>query len=92
MEFKKIISQNIEQFGHHITLVNGNSMPRFAYTIGLRESLGFELIFAGCIYYSQKGVHEIINDVADVTAVTSAYSANGASCLSVLTDEYFFNY
>ena len=32
----------------------------------------------------------IINDVADVTAVTNAYTANGASCLSVLTDEYFF--
>ena len=32
----------------------------------------------------------IINDVADVTAVTSAYTAGGASCLSVLTDEHFF--
>jgi len=32
----------------------------------------------------------IINDKADVVAVTSAYAQNGASGLSVLTDEHFF--
>ena len=32
----------------------------------------------------------IINDTADVVAVTKAYTDNGASCLSVLTDEHFF--
>jgi indole-3-glycerol phosphate synthase len=32
----------------------------------------------------------IINDKADVVEVTKAYTENGASCLSVLTDEYFF--
>jgi len=32
----------------------------------------------------------IINDTADVVEVTRAYTANGASCLSVLTDEHFF--
>jgi len=32
----------------------------------------------------------IINGDADVTAVTTAYTNNGASCLSVLTDEVFF--
>jgi indole-3-glycerol phosphate synthase len=32
----------------------------------------------------------IINDHADVVAVTTAYTKNGASCLSVLTDEVFF--
>lgn len=32
----------------------------------------------------------IINDKADVAAVTKAYADNGASCLSVLTDEFFF--
>lgn len=32
----------------------------------------------------------IINDTADVVEVTTAYAANGASCLSVLTDEMFF--
>lgn len=32
----------------------------------------------------------IINDKADVVEVTSAYAKNGASCLSVLTDENFF--
>ncbi len=32
----------------------------------------------------------IINDKVDVIEVTSAYANNGASCLSVLTDEFFF--
>ena len=32
----------------------------------------------------------IINDKADVVEVTKAYTTNGASCLSVLTDEIFF--
>ena len=32
----------------------------------------------------------IINDHSDVVEVTKAYAANGASCLSVLTDEKFF--
>ncbi|MBS1607815.1 MAG: indole-3-glycerol phosphate synthase TrpC [Bacteroidetes bacterium] len=32
----------------------------------------------------------IINDKADVVAVTKGYADNGASCLSVLTDEHFF--
>jgi len=32
----------------------------------------------------------IINDQVDVVEVTSAYTSNGASCLSVLTDELFF--
>ena len=32
----------------------------------------------------------IINGGANVTAVTTAYTSHGASCLSVLTDEHFF--
>ena len=32
----------------------------------------------------------IINDKADVLEVTTGYTDNGASCLSVLTDEHFF--
>ena len=32
----------------------------------------------------------IINDKVDVVEITSAYANNGASCLSVLTDELFF--
>ncbi|MEO6541141.1 MAG: indole-3-glycerol phosphate synthase TrpC [Ferruginibacter sp.] len=32
----------------------------------------------------------IINSTADVVEVTKAYTKNGASCLSVLTDDHFF--
>ncbi|HJS55081.1 MAG TPA: hypothetical protein VJ765_11070, partial [Chitinophagaceae bacterium] len=32
----------------------------------------------------------IINNKVDVIEVTSSYAENGASCLSVLTDEHYF--
>ncbi|HTI08774.1 MAG TPA: indole-3-glycerol phosphate synthase TrpC [Puia sp.] len=32
----------------------------------------------------------VINDQADVVSVTGAYAAQGAACLSVLTDQHFF--
>ena len=32
----------------------------------------------------------VINDTSAVAAVTAAYTTNGASCLSILTDEQFF--
>jgi Domain of unknown function (DUF4262) len=49
-----LIKRNIEKSGFHIYIVSGNGpTPRFAYTIGLRESLGAELVFAGGFFYEK---------------------------------------
>ena len=60
------IKHNIERSGFHIYLVSGGPTPRFAYTIGLRESLGAELVLAGALYYGpSKQVSTILHAVRD---------------------------
>jgi hypothetical protein len=40
------MKSNIDNRNFHITVVQQSEKPRFAYTIGNRERLRFELIFA----------------------------------------------
>lgn len=54
------IEENITRSGYHLYLVSGGSIPRFAYTIGLTESLGAELILAGALIYSGEEVRRIV--------------------------------
>lgn len=59
------IRKNIAQSGHHVYVVSGGGAdPRFAYTIGVSESIGVELILAGAILYMRDDVGTIINDIA----------------------------
>src|SRR5262249_26286061 len=59
------IRANIAESGHHIYVVSGGDpTPRFAYTIGVSESIGVELILAGAILYMCDDVGAIINDIA----------------------------
>ena len=62
-ELLREIKANIEQHGHHVTIVTGGQIPRFAYTIGCLEILGSEFIFAGGEYYSKFDVSKIINEI-----------------------------
>jgi hypothetical protein len=57
------IQENIARYGHHIYVVTGEQEPRFAYTIGVSASLGFELILGGAIFYMLDDVVRIINDI-----------------------------
>jgi len=59
-----LIRENIARSGHHIYVVSGGATPRFAYTIGVSESIGLELILAGAIFYMKDEVVKIINDLA----------------------------
>lgn len=61
--FSDTIRDNIKKYGHHITFVTNGAEPRYAYTIGVYEKFGFELVFAGGIYYMQNEVKDIINDI-----------------------------
>ena len=58
------IRSNIARDGHHIYLVMGGAEPRFGYTIGVSEVVGFELILAGAAFYSANEVSQLIIAVA----------------------------
>jgi hypothetical protein len=58
------IRENIARSGHHVYVVSGGATPRFAYTIGVSESIGIELILAGAIFYMFKDVTQIIDNIA----------------------------
>ena len=58
------IRENIARIGHHIYVVSGGQTPRYAYTVGVSESIGVELILSGAILYMMDEVGTIINDIA----------------------------
>jgi hypothetical protein len=63
-EYLKAIYSNIKTFGYHLNIVSGNSqLPRFAYTIGLTETIGFEFIFAGGEIYKASEIEYIISEI-----------------------------
>lgn len=67
--FIEKIDSNVKEFGHHITLVNNVSTPRFAYTIGTNTFLNIELIFAGGIVFMENEVYSVINEVVSILKV-----------------------
>jgi hypothetical protein len=54
------IRENITRSGQHIYMVIGETTPRFAYTIGVSESAGVELILAGAVFYMRDDVEKIL--------------------------------
>ena len=63
--FIELIRSNIKEFGFHFTIVQQAVEPRFAYTVGCHEVLGFEMIFAGGIYYLRNDLLVIFNKIVD---------------------------
>lgn len=59
------IRQNIARIGYHLYVVSGGAIPRFAYTIGLTESMGFELILAGAFIYLKDDIVQILNQLME---------------------------
>lgn len=60
-----LIHRNIETHGFHVYLVKGGLSPRFAYTIGLSERFGAELVFAGDALCDASDVHRAIAACAE---------------------------
>lgn len=58
------IRRHIEESGHHVYFVLGESHPCFGYTIGLHETLGYELLFAGGADYVASEIAEVLNVLA----------------------------
>lgn len=69
------IRDDIERHGLSVTLVSGAPSPRFAYTIGLRDVSGFDLILAGASYYTAREVHEVLNRFAHFSKENHAVRA-----------------
>lgn len=59
------IEQNIRRYGRHIYAIGGGPCPQFAYTIGLRESIGAELVLAGGAFFDLADIQHILNGVGD---------------------------
>lgn len=57
------IGANIRDHGYHVYVVSGGPTPRWAYTIGLRPKLGFELVLAGGAGFLKEDVLEILRYV-----------------------------
>lgn len=49
---KREIERSIQNSGCHIYVVGGGGpLPRFVYSIGFTESIGYELILEGASFY-----------------------------------------
>lgn len=57
------IRQNIAKYGFHTYIVTGGGDPHYAYTIGLKQSLGFEMIMAGAYFYRMDEVPLLIQEL-----------------------------
>lgn len=64
-EILKTIREKIEKYGWYQYCVIQSQAPRFCYTIGLSDKLGFELIFAGGYFYNNAEAMKIVDDCAD---------------------------
>lgn len=62
-DFIEKIKYNIDVHGYHVTIVTGSPYPRFMYTIGLKNKIGCELIFAGGESMSAKIVNKIFREM-----------------------------
>ena len=66
----RLIEANIKDYGFHVYLIAQSSAPRFAYTIGLRDSIGAELVLAGAIYYMAEEVLQILHSLREQLEVS----------------------
>lgn len=89
IEYKKTeVERNKSKVSEH-SLEKSRFFPR--KTLSLKEYLLDETKTGIVAEFKRRSPSKgIINDQADVLEVTAAYADQGASALSILTDEYFF--
>lgn len=80
------IDRNIKLYGYHITIVTGGPCPRFSYTIGLKDKLGYELIFAGGENFSINEVKTIIQSL--YTLILEDFSTNNTRIYKTALGEF----
>jgi hypothetical protein len=86
----EVIRENIACSGHHTYVVSaGGQTPRFAYTIGVSESIGVELILAGAIFYMKDDLVTIINEIpAKMKAQPDCESSRSTDKVRLLCAKY----
>ena len=57
------IASSIQTHGYHLRIVEGGPSPRFAYTIGLHEKHGFELVLAGGVVFTNAELNSIFSTI-----------------------------
>ncbi len=63
------IAENIRTHGFHMTAVASGPLPKWVYTVGLRETVGYDLVYAGGAKLSVNGAASIVSAAA--AAVTA---------------------
>jgi hypothetical protein len=69
------IRSDIERYGQTIALISGGPLPRYAYSVGLRDVVGFELMLAGALFYAAKEVQQVVNAIAAALRADSTLSS-----------------
>ena len=64
MSYKEVITNNIKSHGWHIYVVQQGECPRYAYTIGLTNRVGFELVAPGLVLLEIDDLVLVINHLA----------------------------
>ncbi len=77
------IRENIARKGFHTYVVSGGGDPHYAYTIGLTEMLGAELILAGSYFYKLDEMPQIIESTVDQMS-----SSNGLDGRTIALDPW----
>jgi hypothetical protein len=63
-KYIELIESNIKACGYHVYIVKSDgSLPRFGYTIGLSKTIGYELILAGALLYSDEEVKIVLDEI-----------------------------
>jgi hypothetical protein len=76
--FLKTVDEKIRKYGYQITDVKGGQNPSFAYTIGLYEKFGFELVIAGAYIskeFNEKIFRTVISGLESGLDVDSVFKA-----------------
>ena len=80
------IKSSIDTHGYHVRVVEGGPLPRFAYTIGLHGSLGFEVVIAGGAFFKFDEMLQVVNEIARVLlagAKLSSFEVGGLGQFSL---------
>lgn len=55
------INAHIQSRGYHLYVISSSDAPRYVYTIGLKERIGYELCLAGAMFFNLDEVEEIFS-------------------------------